>query len=201
MRKKIAVSLMTVGMLLVSMAAALLLYNNHENSAARKDSDTVMQSLKSVITQNEVNKSGSETDPFDTEMKTIEIDGRSYIGYLSIPALSLDLPVMADWDYPSLKISPCRYYGATTTHNLVIAAHNYRYHFGYLGNLKKDDIVIFTDADDKDYTYKVTMVETLLPTDVDKVKDTGDELILYTCTYGGAKRITVRCSLTVASSK
>jgi hypothetical protein len=27
-----------------------------------------------------------------------------------------------------------------------------------------------------------------------EVKDTGDDLILYTCTYGGAKRITVRCS-------
>lgn len=133
-------------------------------------------------------------DPFDEEMKIKEINGYGYIGYLSIPALELDLPVMSEWDYGRLKISPCRYYGSTKTDNLVIAAHNYRFHFGYLGHLKPGDTVVFTDMESETLRYTVTSVEQLMPTDVDKVKDTGDDLILYTCTYGGAKRITVRCS-------
>ena len=127
-------------------------------------------------------------------MSVREIDGYGYIGYLSVPALNLDLPVMSEWDYGRLKISPCRYYGSTKTDNLVIAAHNYKVHFGYLGNLKQGDTVIFTDMDSRIHSYKVDFVELLIPTDVDKVKDSGNDLILYTCTYGGAKRIVVRCS-------
>ena len=55
-------------------------------------------------------------------------------------------------------------------------------------------MVIFTDMDANIIYYTVDSVELLQPTDVDKVKDSDDDLILYTCTYGGAKRIVVRCS-------
>ena len=151
-----------------------------------------MESIRVVIAENETAE--MPTDPFDEEMTIKEIDGYGYIGYLSVPALSIDLPVMSEWDYSRLKISPCRYYGSTKTDNLVIAAHNYRYHFGYLGHLKEGDVVMFTDMDSGVHNYKVDSVELLMPTDVDKVKDSGSDLILYTCTYGGAKRITVRCS-------
>lgn len=192
MRKRIAITFMTLGILFIGFAGGLLIYNNHENRMAQQSSDALMESIRLDIAENEL--SDGENDPFDEEMKVKEIDGYGYIGYLSIPALNLDLPVMSEWDYGRLKISPCRYYGSTKTDNLVIAAHNYRFHFGYLGHLKAGDTVIFTDMEAEISRYKVDSVELLLPTDVDKVKDSGDDLILYTCTYGGAKRITVRCS-------
>lgn len=192
MKRKIAISLMAMGFLLIAFSMGLLIYNNYENKKAQESSSLLTESIRLSIAQNELNY--NLTDPFDEEMKITEIDGYGYIGYLSIPALNLDLPVMSEWDYGRLKISPCRYYGSTKTDNLVIAAHNYRVHFGYLGNLKPGDTVIFTDMESEISRYEVTSVEQLMPTDVDKVKDSGDDLILYTCTYGGAKRITVRCS-------
>ena len=192
MRNKIATTLMTAGVICIGFAMGLLLYNNYENEKAQESAEVLMESILSIAEES----AGAElVDPFDKEMKIKEIDGYGYIGYLSIPALDLDLPVMSEWDYGRLKISPCRYYGSTKTNNLVIAAHNYRFHFGYLGRLKPGDNVIFTDMESETHYYTVTSVEQLMPTDVDKVKDTGDDLILYTCTYGGAKRITVRCSL------
>ena len=151
-----------------------------------------MQSIKLNIAENEQKE--QIIDPFDEEMTTKEINGYDYIGYISIPALNVDLPVMSEWDYGRLKIAPCRYYGSTKTDNLVIAAHNYIVHFKYLNRLKAGDKITFTDMDAVVHKYKVDLVEQLLPTDVDKVKDSGDDLILYTCTYGGAKRIVVRCS-------
>lgn len=192
MRRKIAIALMTVGVICIGFAMGLLFYNNYENKKAQESADALMESIRLSIVEVEYNE--EPVDPFDEEMKVKEIDGYGYIGYLSIPALELDLPVMSEWDYGRLKISPCRYYGSTKTDNLVIAAHNYRFHFGYLGHLKPGDTVIFTDMESEYHYYTVTSVEQLMPTDVDKVKDTGDDLILYTCTYGGAKRITVRCS-------
>ena len=44
----------------------------------------------------------------DKKMTEVEIDGNLYIGYISIPALNKELPVMSTWSYPKLKIAPCR---------------------------------------------------------------------------------------------
>ena len=192
MKRKIAITFMSVGIILISLALGLLIYNNYENRRAQESSERLVESIRL-----DIEVTGDEegvTDPFDTEMKVKEIDGYGYIGYLQIPALDLDLPVMSEWDYERLKIAPCRYYGSTKTDNLVIAGHNYKVHFKYLDTLKPGDIVIFTDMESKVHKYKVDVVELLAPTDVDKVKDTGDDLILYTCTYSRAERITVRCS-------
>ncbi len=192
MRRKIAITLMSVGLIFIGFAVGLLFYNNYENKKAQESSDALMQSIKLNIAENEQKE--QIIDPFDEEMTTKEINGYDYIGYISIPALNVDLPVMSEWDYGRLKIAPCRYYGSTKTDNLVIAAHNYIVHFKYLNRLKAGDKITFTDMDAVVHKYKVDLVEQLLPTDVDKVKDSGDDLILYTCTYGGAKRIVVRCS-------
>ncbi len=192
MRRKVAVTLMSVGILLIGFALGLLIYNNYENRKAQESADALIESIRINIAENELKD--VESDPFDEEMTVKEIDGYGYIGYITVPRLNIDLPVMSEWDYGRLKISPCRYYGSTKTDNLVIAAHNYKVHFGYLGNLQPGDAVIFTDMDAGVHNYKVDFVELLMPTDVDKVKESGDDLILYTCTYGGAKRIVVRCS-------
>lgn len=192
MKRKIAIILMSIGVVFIGFAMSLLIYNNYENKKAQESTDELLQSIRLNIAESELKE--QVIDPFDEEMTTKEINGYNYIGYISVPSLSIDLPVMAECDYGRLKISPCRYYGSTKTDNLVIAAHNYIVHFKYLNRLKPGDNVVFTDMDAVQHKYKVDLVELLLPTDVDKVKDSGDDLVLYTCTYGGAKRIVVRCS-------
>ncbi len=192
MKRKTGIVLMLFGVVLIACAVGLLLYNNNENIRAQESSALLMQSIREEIAEKEIAE--APTDPFDEEMTVKDIDGYGYIGYLSVPALDIDLPVMSEWDYDRLKISPCRYYGSTKTDNLVIAGHNYDSHFGYLGELEPGDAVIFTDMDSVVHNYKVDLVELLMPTDVDKVKDSGDDLIIYTCTYSRSKRITVRCS-------
>ena len=184
---------MTFGIVFIVSAISLLIYNNYENSNAQKSSAAIVDTIRRTVDENK--ELDLPTDPFDDNMKIQEIDGYGYIGYISLPALNLDLPVMSEVDTARLKISPCRYYGSTKTNNLVIAAHNYRYHFGYLGKMQIGDVVIFTDVESNIYNYVVDSIEELMPTDVDKVKDSGSDLILYTCTYTGTKRITVRCSL------
>ena len=190
MRRKIGITLVAIGLCLIFFAVGLLLYNNYENKKAEEQSDRLINSLVDIAKDNQTI---GETDPFDTEMKVVDIDGYGYIGYISIPELSINLPVMSEWDYSRLKVAPCRYYGSTKTDNLVICAHNYRSHFGYIGRLSVDSIIKFTDMERVEKSYTVTSVEILQPTDTELVKDTGDDLILYTCTYGGRTRVVVRC--------
>ena len=126
-------------------------------------------------------------------MTEVVIDGYAYIGYLSIPSLGLELPVMSEWDYTRLKIAPCRYAGSVKTDNLVIAAHNYRRHFGPIKKLAIGDEVYFTDVDGIVFCYEVVEMVTLSPTAVEEMSAGDYDLTLFTCTYGGQSRVTVRC--------
>ena len=147
-------------------------------------SDTI-QSDAETISQQELS---------DNKMTYTEINGYDFIGYLSIPVLKLELPIMSDWDFERLKIAPCRQFGSTGGGNLVIAGHNYTRHFGYLQKLKTGDLVLFADMEGVMNTYEVKAVEVLQPSAVDEVKNSIWDLTLYTCTYGGKSRVAVFCN-------
>ena len=135
-------------------------------------------------------------DPYDPAMTEVVIDGYAYIGYLSIPSLGLELPVMSEWDYTRLKIAPCRYSGSTKTDDLVIAGHNYARHFSPIKGLKEGETVYFVDMDGVRSDYQVASVEVLAPTAVEEMTSGTYDLTLFTCTYGGRSRVAVRCQRT-----
>ncbi len=130
------------------------------------------------------------------EMPTAEDDGSEYVGTLEIPALELELPVLEDWSYPSLRVAPCRYSGSAYQEGFVIAAHNYRSHFGRIGDLSYGDCVVFTDVDGNAFSYTVREIQTLESTAIEEMLSTEWDLSLFTCTLGGQKRLTVRCERT-----
>ena len=134
-------------------------------------------------------------DP-DIEMPTIDIGDRDCVGYVEIPALGLSLPVLSEWSYPNLKVAPCRYKGSIYLDDMIIAAHNYRTHFGTLESLEPGTQVIFTDTDGNRFEYEVSQLELLNGTDVEKMEEGDWDLTLFTCTVGGRQRVTVRCTRT-----
>ena len=132
-------------------------------------------------------------DPYDKDMTVVEIKGEKYIGYVSIPELNLELPVMAEWSYRKLRKSPCHYAGSTKTDDLVIFAHNYSRHFGRLNRLSLGDEVIFTDMNGVITKYQVVDTDELSAYAVEEMTAGEYDLTLFTCTYGGRARVTVRC--------
>lgn len=131
----------------------------------------------------------------EMDMPETEVNGGNYIATLSIPAISLELPVNTQWNYVNLKQSPCRYNGSAYTHDLIICAHNYDIHFGSIKYLNPGDTVILTDMDGNRFVYAVSYTETLGAFDVDELRAGDWDLTLFTCTVGGASRVTVRCEL------
>ena len=133
----------------------------------------------------------------EMSMPTVEVDGHMYVGFLEIPAIKRTLPVMDTWSYPNLKIAPCRFVGTVYAHDMIVCAHNYDRHFGQIKTLKEGDKVSFTDVYGDRFEYEVTEVIILQPTDVEEMKEPVDwDLTLFTCTLGGATRVTVRCVMT-----
>ena len=107
-------------------------------------------------------------------------------------ALELELPVISQWDYPALKVAPCRYSGSLYQDNLIICAHNYASHFGKLKELQPGDTVLFTDMDEHVVTFQVVERETLNPMDAEGMEAGDWDLTLFTCTIGGQTRVTIR---------
>lgn len=178
------------------MLSALLLFlsNRREDERAGQEAEEILQEVRTAIAARE---NAEETErPEESEeavAPTVELDGELYIGVLTIPDLNLELPVMADWDYERLKRAPCRQFGAAESDDLVIAAHNYKRHFGALAHLQMDAAVSFTGVDGGVIAYRVARVASIDPKDVDAVQYSGYDLVLYTCTYGGSDRVAVFC--------
>lgn len=195
--------LIVLGVLMLGGASWLFFSNLQEQQQAAASSEAAIHQVAQVMTQRaeqlySKDPQPQETEPEETQpqlqtMPVVEIDGYDYIGFLGIPALELELPIMADWSYPQLQIAPCRFSGDLYSDDLVLMAHNYPKHFGRLQTLQPGDAVRFTDMDGRTMHCQVTAVEILEAEAVEEMTAGQAQLTLFTCTYGGQGRIAVRC--------
>lgn len=191
-----------LGLACIAAAVALTLHNLATQDRA---ADAAEQSLSALRVTMPLEATGvtAEADAAqppdyqlnpDMPMPTVELDAKTYIGVLSLPTLELELPVAAKLSEATLYQAPCRYAGSAYQDNLIIAAHNYRRHFGPIHRLRAGDAVTFTDMDGNVFRYTVAETEILQADDVERMLSTDYALTLFTCTLGGQQRITVRCT-------
>lgn len=205
MPKRSGVIFVTLGAVLMLSALLLLLYNGYEERRAGQETELLLDDVQSAIAEQaassapttgnktEITEGSAPAETCPAEMPAVIIDGYEYIGYISIPDLELELPVMSRWDYDRLKVAPCRHFGSSRTDDLVIAAHNYKTHFGSLSGLEIGAEIRFTDMEGIENHYALERLETLAPDAVDAVQNSGCDLVLYTCTPGGAARVVAFC--------
>ncbi len=193
--------LILFGVALLIAALALSVYNMHESNQAfqsvNRVTDELIPMIEETISLPQENAFPDYREHPDMEMPTLEIDGNRYLGYLEIPDLELVLPIAAgEWSYEKLKSTPCIYTGSIYQNNMVIAAHNYNSHFGRLKNLAQGAPIRFTDATGNVFSYTVAWSEVIEPSDREgMVASDGWDLTLFSCTYRGKHRFTLRCVL------
>ena len=192
------------GLLLIAAALCLTGYNLWDSKRAGELADEMLEQI--VISESKATPPEElpVTPPEEIEypdyvlnpkmeMPVEEIDGRFYIGVVGLPTLSRELPVQSECSDSKLKASPCLYSGSVYLDNAVIAAHNYKKHFGPLQRLAIGDEVTFTDIEGNVFVYRVAEVQTLQPTAIEEMTGSEYPLTLFTCTLGGRSRVTVRC--------
>jgi sortase A len=185
-KTKIGIALMAFGLLLIAAAGGLFAFNAMNDKKAGETADRIIEAVE---------QAGEETSYEEKENGEVfaAIDGNKYIGVISIPSLSIELPVQSDYSLAKLKNSPCRYYGSVPEGTAVICAHNYQSHFGNLKYAKPGDKVYFTDVAGLTYSYEISAIEQLDGYDTERMKEnTGWDMTLFTCTYSGRQRITAR---------
>lgn len=204
MKDKKSGILMCGGLLLIAAAFCMTSYNLWDAHRAAVSAHEIVRQMDMYGPVSETGASSQQEseeiipayllDP-TMEMPTIQVDGHDYIGTIEIPALELSLPVMSQWSYSNLKLSPCRFEGSAYLDDLIIAAHNYRSHFGGLKNLAVGDDVVFTDVEGNVFRYKAAELETVDGNDLEALESGDWDLTLFTCTLARTTRVVVRCEL------
>ncbi|RKM56400.1 sortase [Butyrivibrio sp. X503] len=184
-----------IGAIFIFAAAFLIRHNFNESAEAGKASDEL---LEGVVEQ----MPGMVLDYDESgDMPVVDVGGRSFVGTVEIPSLGLLLPIQSEWGKDNAKVSVCRYKGSVYENNLIIAGHNYVEHFGNLKLLSTGDEVVITDMNGKSFYFEVTNMETLGSYDAEEMEAGDWDLTLFTCTIGGANRVTVRCESTGKTSE
>ena len=181
--------LVAAGALLL-LAGALLAGQNllTERRAARQTADL----LAAVET-----RIAAPADPPAPEVTGDPWAGYEVIGVVGLPDLGLSLPVLADYTQDLLAVAPCRYTDdlALEPGQLVVAGHNYRTHFGRLGELAPGSRITWQNLDGVTYTYTVTEVTEIDAGDREALEQGDWDLTLFTCDVTRTRRILVRAAL------
>ena len=166
-----------IGVTLLLLSALLIAYNVYEDINAAKQSSIYLEKIKNTKADDDV----------------ITVDNNTFCGILKIEALGIELPVFNCLNSKNLKISPCRYLGSVNSDNIIIAAHNYKSHFGNINQLKNNDVILFIDSNSVAHKYSVKEIIKLDGTAVTDMQSGEWDFTLFTCTKGGKQRVTVRC--------
>ena len=200
------------GVILLAAAVGLTLWNVQTDLKAAQSRDTILLQLADAMpeedepaadkppateppaTESPATESPAPKSPSTEEvLPSVPIDGRNYMGAIRFPSLNLELPVLAEYTLPALRIAPAVYSGTPEGNDLVICAHNYRSHFGQLNRLSLGDEVLMRTVDGAVYRYTVAATEVVSPLAVQDVTGGQWDLTLFTCTLGGRTRFVVRC--------
>ncbi len=223
MKSKTGIIMMILGAMMVAAALSLAAYNYHEDKVAGETAVSILDELEKAISDNAkqqaaegtvtipgqkvqqayeatdhviVNKDSLVSVSEDEESKkprSIYVSYHYYVGIISIPELGIRLPVLDSYEGDNLTYSPCLYSGYADG-QMIICAHNYNSHFGRIKELSAGSRVIFTDIFGNEYEYTVEDIEIVPGSDSNKMESGEWDLSLFTCTFDGSDRVTVRCS-------
>lgn len=215
MGKKIGNILICLGLALILGAGGMTWYNIRLEQKGAELSDAAVSAIHQLlpdaptlgkIPQNvqltptpdfKVTDQGVEIPDYilnpKMKMPVETINGIDYIGYIQIPVLGIELPVIAETTDALLKMAPCRYKGTAYLDDLIIGGHNYRQHFASIGKLTPGDTVVFVDMKGNVFCYEVLGQELISANDAPGMVSGEWDLSLFTCNTSRSDRITIRC--------
>lgn len=186
------------GSIAMCFGAIFIVGNIVEDADAESKSKNIVSEMKTQfvsldkLADEDYLGHSSKTPNSGSTQDTMFIDGKEYIGIISIPKLDRELPVINELTKANMKLSPCLYYNVGDM--MVIGAHNYDSMFGTINKLEEGDTIIFTDVNNNSVYYKVSSMEILNPDENDILLSGDCDITLFTCTYGGKQRVVVRCN-------
>lgn len=192
MKRKIrGIILIVLGLEFVLFGAVFLNYYERQASEAAQNAQILLNEINREMHQNRIENIVVESP--EKQMPQVLLKGYPVIGILKAENTDIELPVIDNWNYDRLKVSPCRFSGSLEGKDLVLIGHNYEGHLKNLDQLKSGDGVTFVDASGKEHFFEVEKTAILAPEQVDKLISKEHALTVVTCTPTGKSRFAIYC--------
>ena len=188
MTKKTAILFIISGLITITIASALFVYNIIQENNARQNAQILLEQI--LYIENKTFAGMTESAAYEN---IPELPGRrefivtlheanifpsypiienaepnyagrpqavSTIGILNIPAIGITLPIISELTYANVNISAARFSGRVTDRpeRLVIGGHNFRAHFAGISNMNLGDIATFQTHNGDIFYYEVIYI-------------------------------------------
>lgn len=205
--------------LFILCISALMMFVEHESIRATEiSSNAVLESIESQINTNsnmsesDIGKDVTDSDDLESEpaqdsdlnpnvdnvpqksISIVDLGKEDYWGIVSIDSIGIQVPVLNICTEQTLKIAP----GVHIEYedgSVVIAGHNYKYHFGKFSNVSLGDRVSATKIDGSLYNLKVAEKHFVSADDTSILEQDNWDLVMYTCDVTNQNRIVLCCVL------
>lgn len=185
----------------ISLYENALVVKITQNTEIETDAEQGYEELNPNV--NSTTKTNSTKNSTSTSIYTAS-NGKKYeyIGFVKIPKINLEYPILSKTTDALMKVAPCKFHGCNPNEvgNLCIIAHNYRRKGVFFSDvpdyLTIGDIVEIQDLSQQTVQYEIYDIHTVLPENVDDTtqKTNGRrEVTLITCTDDSQQRVIVRC--------
>lgn len=174
------------------------------DTSPQSDSDDTPQ-LDTLTPQLLLNNHDEEETVSEAATDKSRLRGQTCLGIISIEKIDLLYAIVEGTSDYNIGVAIGHFNESAAIGaegNCALAGHNggtYGRYFGDIKKLKVGDEVVLTDLTGTEYTYNVTEIFTVEPTDLYVVQDLGIEgkfLTMVTCTQHGTMRLIVRAECT-----
>ena len=188
--KGFSVLLVTLGILLLAAAAALLGMRLTREKQGAADIPSLVEIIEAALPER---SAGVMENRADSTMAAVEIDGIDVIGLLELPGRGIKLPVGAEWDSSQQGFRPAKFSGSVYDGTLIVGGSSEAGNFDFADQLDAGEEVTFTDMTGRIFRYTVRKISHADNARADTLAGAEDMLTLFVKKNGAF--LIVRCGM------
>lgn len=179
-----------LGFLLIFLSLAVLGGREVLGIWSSQRSEALLQRIEPMLPPRTAGIPEARSDP---DMPVLQLDGEDFCAIVSVPSFGVTLPVGNEWSEGPFMLYPHRFWGGVYDHSLIIGGSGGKGQFDFFGRLDLGDRVVITDMTGAQYSYEVGRIDRSRHVDMQTLRKTESDLILFARDETSLDHIIVRC--------
>lgn len=184
--------LLGIGSVLLLLSVVFLISTLVTSAKIEVNCDEITAYLESMLSARTV---GIKEERSNNGMPVITRSGKDYVALLSVPRLSVKLPVRSVWDQNTVRKVPCVFTGNPYDGTLIIGGVDSYGQFDFVPKIDIGDELTVTDMKGYEFTYTVSTVKHAKDAKASTLIDEKYDLTLFAKDKKTGDWLLVRCNM------
>lgn len=181
-----------LGALLLAAAIGIFVYTQIDNKNNAADNKKTVAFLEEILPER---TPGIKEDLSNSVMPSYSYKGEDYIALIEIPAHSVKLPVISEWNKKTVNSVPCRFFGSAYDGSLIVGGVDREGQFDFVSEIDIGDEVTVTDMRGQEYRYTVKTVKHAKNAEAETLSNGDYDLTLFAKSRSDGDYLLVRCNM------